>query len=295
MIHKIMSKMLLAVMMIVLFMPVHSKTLANSLFLNQNGCVTTNEDDAIIQQWEISYPFDDGIAIVGKKKENNLVLYGLINSEGKYLVDPVFTHIEKEQFAYGHETFYRLENSEFEGIYDTVTCKMILSPLFSEMKPLQSGQYIAVLDSSTNLWGYIDYSGKLVIPYKYDEACSFVNGYGFVEIYNESNDSIMHTVINTRDEMVALPETVEAYGTVYNNHFCIRTTGSENKYGIGDVFGNIIIIPQYDWISEFYNDYAVFISNHKYGIIKYDGNTLIPAIFNYISIDDNGIVIHFDK
>ena len=69
MIHTIIYKMLLTVIIIALFMPVHSNTLDNLMFPNQNVCITTNEDDVITQQWGISYPFDDGIAIVGKKKK----------------------------------------------------------------------------------------------------------------------------------------------------------------------------------------------------------------------------------
>ena len=273
------------------------ETLDEYLFLysegTQHGYMCADGSVAIIPQWEKAYPFDDGKAIVGNKAQSGEILYGIIDKSGEYIVDPMFTQIEKCQFTYGSETYFLLSNDTSVGIYDVDREEIVLLIGFCEINVLQSGQYIAVRDHKSFLWGYVDYSGIIVIPCKYEEAYGFVNSYGFVSTYDEFSDIIEHSLIDMNGEKVILPEQVEVYGNVHNNRFIIRSLGTQTKYGIYDISSGVILEPQYDWISEFDNGIAVFSDNMKNGCISDDGTILIPAIFDYVSIDNGSIIVEF--
>ena len=274
-----------------------SEALDDYLFLysdgTQSGYMCADGSVAIIPQWEIAYPFEDGKSIVGTKDESGEILYGIIDKSGEYIVDPMFTQIEKDQFVYGSTTFYFLSNDSSVGLYDVERNEIVLLNGFREINVLQSGQYIAVRDHNSFLWGYVDYSGTIVIPCKYDEAYGFVNGYGFVSTYDGFNDMIEHALIDMIGEKVILPEQVEAYGNVHNNRFIIRSLGTQTKYGICDISGGVVLEPQYDWISEFDNGIAVFSDNMKNGCISEEGTILVPAIFDYVSIEEGGVIVEF--
>ncbi len=65
------------------------------------------------------------------------------------------------------------------------------------------------------------------------------------------------------------------------------------KYGLADISGNVIIEPQYDWMSEFENGIAVVFNGTKYGCILADGKQLLPVVFDYVSIEKSGIIVEF--
>ncbi len=104
---------------------------------------------------------------------------------------------------------------------------------------------------------------------------------------------IEHALIDMIGEKVILPEQVEAYGNVHNNRFIIRSLGTQTKYGICDISGGVVLEPQYDWISEFDNGIAVFSDNMKNGCISEEGTILVPAIFDYVSIEEVGVIVEF--
>jgi len=55
---------------------------------------------------------------------------------------------------------------------------------YAQAKAPESEEYIAVADS-TGRWGYIDRQGELVIEYQYQDALSFSNGLGAVQLVND--------------------------------------------------------------------------------------------------------------
>ena len=250
----------------------------------------------IAPQWEDAYPFINGITKVGKTQADGRLLYGIIDKCGEYVIAPEYYKIEKEHYSHGDGEYYCLYNDELglEGIFDVDERRMIVfSEPYCDFIIRQSGQYIAV--KSKEKWGYVDQSGKVVIPCKFDEAYGFVNGYGFVATYHEDIDRIEYALINGCGDKLVFSEQVEAYGDVQNGRFIIRTTDSSTKYGVSDTSCNIVVEPQYDWISDFKNGIAVVSHNKRYGCILEDGVLLLPIVFDYVSIEENGIVVEFKE
>lgn len=92
--------------------------------------------------------------------------YGFINHQGKLVVTP--------QFTYAHE-FH-------EGLAAVVTAKgmmgaidksgkFIIPPTFFGLHDCTEG-LIGAIDNQNKKWGFIDKTGKTVIPFKYDDPTS---------------------------------------------------------------------------------------------------------------------------
>jgi len=77
----------------------------------------------------------------------------------------------------------------------------------------------------------------------------------------------------------------------------------EDKYGIMDLNGNIIIPAKYSEIEKFGdNFYEVKIGGKTryndeglHGLITLEGNTVIPIIYNHISMDGDVIICENDE
>lgn len=271
------------------------------LYIEENayGFMRADGRIEIAPQWEDAYPFDNGMAIVGEKQNDGDFIYGIINTNGEYVIPPLYSEIEKKQYTYGGGDYYCLYNCtsgilSTEGIFDVEGKTLIaFSEPYCEINILQSGEYIAVNNKKTSLWGYVDQSGDVVIPYQFDEASGFVNGFGLITEYHERCNIEKYALINSRGDKLVLPDCLEAYGLVQNDRFIIRTTDSAMKYGLADITSKIIIEPQYDWISDFKNDIAVVENETKYGCIFTNGALLLPVVFDYVSIEEYGIVLEF--
>lgn len=158
--------------------------------------------------------------------------------------------------------------------------------------------YLVVIDTETGLYGFVDTSGKLVIPAKYEYADSFDNSIAKVDIGGETR------YIDTAGRFVQAPEDDESlqegiHGDDWPLFFGPSQTDAWRPCGLlggnGDVlvpldagyrFDMSYIFGCFDYFTE---GLQVLMKDEKYGFLDEKGNELIPFVWDYAENFSNGL------
>lgn len=175
----------------------------------------------------------------------------------KRIVDPVNdkpevrTDISLPYPCFDEKTTYQY------GYVNLMTGKFIIQPSYSAVRPFFEGMAaVAQKDKFGNeLWGFIDVSGKLVIPFRYrNEPERFSSGLSKVTAVDKSDYSV--AFINKKGEIIFTLST-EKYSTSINQWPAVKpfqmgyTYFMGKRYGeefyIVDTLGNIV--SHYDFLA----------------------------------------------
>lgn len=232
--------------------------------------VTTNERQAIINSeeeyllngndWKIEVP-DNQFVIV--RQDNK---YGVLK-EGGISVLP----LQYDSIYYSGKHFYGLTH---EG-------NNLRWQIFSKFgNPISSSYFDAVFPMNENViatkkngyWGFIDFSGHIVIEYKYDFVWPFKEGRAKVNYLGNQG------IINTAGEWVVHPKHSEI--TIVHKDLFISRTGKRS-----DLIDNIerTVFQTYDQLALHSYGLLEITGNNKYGLIDHKVENTIPAIYDYIS------------
>jgi len=134
----------------------------------------------------------------------------------------------------------------------------------------------------TGKWGFIDTSGKFVIPPQFDEASPFSEGLASVTFWDQSKASRhKHGFIDKTGTVVIKPlfdivqrfsEGVAAVG--------IKKGVDGYQFGFIDHAGLMIIKPQFDWTYSFNEGIAAVKVGEKWGYINKHGEMIIKPQFD---------------
>lgn len=203
-----------------------------------------------------------------------------------------------------------------EFVYDSLYPAYVYP---SGPQSLPSSYFIAIQNGK---WGVLDKSGKPVIPSNYDSITvtgggfaivgkgeprppggGTINGlWGLIDLksgkeilpvkYNSilpSDDSLLFTVfldnksgVVDRSGKFIAAQGIYEYISVFNSGFAV--VQKDNKFGVINKNGQVVIPVIYNRIDQFYNGIALAIKGNKYGVLNTSGQPVIP--FNY---DDGGI------
>ena len=148
---------------------------------------------------------------------------------------------------------------------------------------------LSPMENTEGKWGFIDKTGKEIIPYIYDECRKFKAGIAFVKQNNKwgciDKQGNVLTPFVYSDLDYPSPE-----GFVY-----VRGPGG---WGILDARGKEVVPCQYRSCSPLWSDRRIvngFIEvmddyNHKHGLMNMDGNVIIPCIYDYVGKFSEGLV-----
>ena len=120
-------------------------------------------------------------------------------------------------------------------------------------------------------FGFIDKTGREVIPLIYDNAYSFSNGLAIVALngkYGFIDETGREVIPFKYDGAKAFSE---GFARVLLN----------NKYGYIDTAGKVVIPFKYDFAYNFFEGFARVVLNDKYGFIDKTGRELTPCKYNY--------------
>lgn len=171
--------------------------------LNQNG----EEQSAF--EYERIGEYGRGLSMIVKNGK-----YGYIDSKANMVIPLEFDFAEEAliwgKFMHGFAKF-RLKNKC--GIIDSTGSK-VFPAIFEDVKEYHPDRLVAV--KKRGKWGYTDESLKLIIPYQYDDACTFYEAKGVVkkdDLYGIIDRKGKYLLVPTYDYM----KPIQGIGYVVGN------------------------------------------------------------------------------
>jgi hypothetical protein len=195
------------------------------------------------------YPFSSGMALVVtkefKKDRYQMHKLGYIDRSGKLVIQRKEALDSKSLFVSSKDLFFsegflRVTENGKDGYLDR-TGKQIIPCRFDYAQPFSEGLAAVSVGCKD---GYIDRSGKMVIPPQLKEAGSFSEGSAIIRLNDKEwgyIDTSGKLVINGEEFSLAR-EFSEGLAAV---------TGKNDKYGFIDKTGKFVIPPQYDRVGDF--------------------------------------------
>jgi hypothetical protein len=222
-------------------------------------------------------------------------LYGIADTTGKIITEPLF----EEMPVYGDGMFRVRVNGKY-GYADS-TGKMVLPPLwefavaFSEGKAMvsaygnssiidKSGKALATnlgdgagmyrffsnrvrCRSNDGLYGYMDPSGKRVIPPTYDSGDDFIDGAAIVGKGNK------YGLIDTMGNFIVQPE-FEFMFSLGDGLYKVKDT--EGKAGVINSKGEVIVAREYDDVFHLQKNYLMVEKDYLNGCFDITGRMIYP-------------------
>ncbi len=235
--------------------------------------------------------------------EKKIVTNYLFDENGKQIVtfkSKQIPFVRKDE-SIGRYTY---EYKEFN--IDLKTGMPILEPK-SEFEPKSKfeSKEIVFQNSITGLYGLINQNGKEIIPFKYKYSFYFVNGLAIVHtdsgegvIDNNGNEVIqpMYKKIfrqEIKDKILLADKNFSYQKSTY------FTAEKDEKWGLFDSTGALIIPFEYGFISKPYNDQHFLkgwiqtsdLQRDKSGKINIYFNVIIPPNYNGINIYDDFLTV----
>lgn len=181
------------------------------------------------------------------KQDEATSLYGFVNDEGDYIIQPIYKEVDYN-FGNGPGLFYVVNKNGKNG--------------------------------------FINETGKEVVPCKYDEVSSFDKGYAFVKI-NAAESAYKHGMVDTKGKEV-IP-CIYDESIFFENGYAIvkiKTGQFENKHGLVDSTGKVIIPAKYGRMEYYPNDKVLVFgedNSSNVGLMDLTGKIIIPAQYQFWS------------
>jgi hypothetical protein len=271
---------------------------------NKWGFININGEEMI------SFRFDEVAAFrEGRSRVKVEDKYGFIDTNGKMIIPAQFDDAEDFNMKMAW-----VRQNDKEGFIDLEGSFLI--PLkYEEIKNRDLNYYKSSPAKANGKWGIIDQSGKEIIPFQFDELTYFSNGFSKIKkngkwgVINESSGDIflecVYDDINAlskgefeKETDVTLVQVKKKgkWGLVSTatlkwlinpqyEELAGRREGmigykTENKWGIMNKEGNIIIPAKYDNIQDFYDGITVLVKNNKYGYADNSGILITGLIYD---------------
>lgn len=140
-------------------------------------------------------------------------------------------------------------------------------------------------EQGSGLWGYIDKTGKIVIPLQFDSAQPFSEGLAAVQVHNRDSTLFQrHGFIDRTGAMVIPAEYMQVQPFRSGRAAVLFPLAQPNpmaRWGLIDRDGRLILPAAYTTIGTFHDGRAIVtisdrFNNHKAGAIDLDGNVVVP-------------------
>ena len=162
--------------------------------------------------------------------------------------------------------------------------EIIIPTIYKEVliQPHTNDRFEVRVQGFNDKYGFIDYNGKIIVDFKYDYCESvFIDGmcvvgrdFGYTVIDKEGN------------ELMPLVSDMLSY---YNGTFVAK---NESGSYILDKTGNLLFKGDYDEIYPTATGTAVVIKDKKQGLVDFNGNILLPPIYNFVCFIKEKNVYH---
>jgi hypothetical protein len=220
-------------------------------------------------------------------------LHGYKNRRtGKVIIRPQFRHAAdrfSEGLAWIIDERYRVGYIDKQG-------KMVIPPQYSPSEQtihvssptryfgsnFNGGLAKVCSQGESRKCGYIDRTGKVIIPLKFDEAAEkFSNGLAWVSI--EGN---RFGYINKTGKIAIAFQSYSSADDFHGDLARVCSQGESRKCGYIDRTGKVVIPLKFDYVArKFSNGLAWVVIKERLGYIDKTGKVKIPAKFTYVGTD----------
>lgn len=227
------------------------------------GFVDTTGKMVVPFQYDEVAPFSEGLAGVGMdsgRKDaygERICLWGVIDATGKEIVPCKYEIVgrkgrtEANALTTGEESMF--------GVQATHVYKV-------DIDPFREGLMAVCLDGKC---GYIDRTGKEVIPLKYDYAGNFCDGFATVEL-----DGQRRYIDKTGKEFML------DYDRIFKVNENGWLVGKGDTWGMIDKTGREVVpVGKYKSMDTFSEGLAAVCRDEKWGYIDSMGNEVVPCIY----------------
>lgn len=158
---------------------------------------------------------------------------------------------------------------------------------------------LAKVELKNGKLGFIDTSGKLVIPAKYGYVRTFQNGYCIVRYDKLSLDSDVddgytwYVIDKKGNELFAAKSTTMDYDGDYQKNGLIMATykdGKEKKKVLVNAKGEKVLALECDDAGELKGDLFVFERNGMWGVMNIKGEVVVPAKYESLELEGARII-----
>lgn len=235
----------------------------------------------------------DPDANTGPGLDPNVVVWGLIGKDGKWVMKPQFGRLRDfhEGLAAAtkapplrkadEEKAAEDETDEAWGFIDRKG-EWVVPPQYKEAEDFSGG--VALVETAGGKKGYVDRAGRLLGGTVFDEVRPFAGGAAAV-CANKG-----WGFINPRGGFIAKPR-----------FFVVGDFGVEGvaavmvmegaKWGLLNIKGEFVVEPQFDDISEFHGGLAGVALNGKYGFIDASGKLAVKPEYDSAFDFDDGVAL----
>lgn len=182
------------------------------------------------------------------KQDETSGLFGFANEEDVYLIKPIYKEVDYN-FGSNAGLFYVVNNNDKKGFVNE-TGKEVVPCKYDEVSSFEKGYAFVKIKSGESAFkhGMIDMNGKETIACIYDETITFEGGYAIVKIKTGQFD-YKHGFVDSSGKQIIPAK----YGRLeYYPNDKVLVFGDENASNVGlmDLAGKIIIPTQYQFWSK---------------------------------------------
>jgi hypothetical protein len=127
-------------------------------------------------------------------------------------------------------------------------------------------------------YGFIDSTGREVIPTQFEDAASFSEGLAAVKVNGKNG------FINNQGQIVITPAFERScYVSVFSHGLApVYTTIEEGPSGYIDKTGKMVIDPEFEFVSQFSEEVAMVrpLGSNEFGYINTQGEWLIKPTYD---------------
>jgi len=216
--------------------------------------------------YETCKPFDKGIAMCGS--ESNAYLIDTNGNNVSSLYDRLWFVPGKGYITAYNDTY---------GLI-TLEGKEIVEPKYTKlMAPFEGGDVLPAQEPGTGRFGFIDFSGKQVVPFRFDDAIAFADGKAYIKegSYYGVVDTNGNYIVKNRWAAI-IPPTHPESGLAWgqspetNKWHAIRISDDTLAFETG-----------YDAAMTFDSKGRAIVKNGDlFGAVSTDGSAVLPYCFN---------------
>ncbi len=231
----------------------------------------------IPEKYNEVFPFENDLAKVkiGLKE-------AFIDQYGTTVVPSGYNNI-----SFFSDTLLVFEENEKYGLM-TTNCQVVTAAAYDQIGKLVDNRALVI---KGNLMGYIDASGKLIIPTTFEiypnciERAQFNSSFAIVKQKGKMG------VIDVSGKLV-IPCNFLNIGDIAS----IMAFTKGNLWGFMDLKGKEVMVPVYDFATSFKQNRAIVEKNGLQGIIDISGKELLPISFESVErFSGNLILVGLDN